>query len=149
MLLDILNSPGERGVLSRSSGFCVLQIDSVLKAVSMTIVRTSKFAGLVFALALALPLSGCGQKEVKIEDKSSNEALKVSGKEQLKARLAEIASSGSGGSAVSGLRDGLAELKKTDGALADQLAKDLDRLETLQEASEIKALAGQMVDKIK
>ncbi len=115
----------------------------------MTIFRSSRISNLIVALSLVIPLSGCGQSEVKIVDKSSNEAHKVSGKEQMKARLSEIAASGSGGSAVSGLRDGLIELKKTDAALADQLLNDLSSLEKLQEANEIKALAGQMADKIK
>lgn len=100
-------------------------------------------------LTVSLPLTGCGPGEVKIEDKSSNEARAVSGKDQLKTRLTEIATSGIGGSAVSGMQDGLMELKKTDEALASQLLKDLEVLQTLQEPAEIKALAGKMADKIK
>jgi hypothetical protein len=111
------------------------------------------FGSRVFAASLgfafSLPFCGCGPAEVKVEDKSSDQAHAVSGKEQIKARLAEIASTGSGGSAVSGLRDGLNELKKTDAALADQLLQDVGRLETLQDPNEIKALAGQMADRIK
>ena len=115
----------------------------------MAIFKTSRVSQLLLVLTLTLPFIGCGQAEVKIESKSSNEANKVSGKDAMKARLSEIASSGSGGSAVSGLREGLADLKKDDAALADQLLKDLDRLEKLQDPAEIKAAAGQMVDKIK
>lgn len=103
----------------------------------------------VMLSAVVVAFAGCGPSEVKVEDKSSDTARAVSGKDQLKARLTEIAASGIGGSAVSGMNDGLMELKKTDEALANQLLKDLEVLQTLQESAEIKALATKMADKIK
>lgn len=109
----------------------------------------SRVALALLMISVTISLVGCGPSEVKIEDKSSDAAHAVSGKDQLKARLTEIATSGIGGSAVSGLRDGLTELKKTDDALATQLLKDLSTLETLQESNDIKALAGKMADKLK
>lgn len=115
----------------------------------MAILNFTRVSSVFLGLSLLLPNVGCGPAEVKIESKSSDEAHKVSGKDQMKARLSEIATSGSGGSAVSGLRDGLLELKKENAALADQLLKDLNKLEMLQDSAEIKALAGQMADRIK
>ena len=109
----------------------------------------SRLFNLAFLLSVAASLSGCGAPEVKVVDQSSNAAHAVSGKEQLKARLVEIANSGSGGSAVSGMQDGLIELKKTDEALATDLLKDLAVLQQLQESSQIKALAGKMAEKLK
>ncbi len=109
----------------------------------------SRLACVALLSSVAVSFAGCGPAEVKIEDKSSETARTVSGKDQLKARLTEIATSGIGGSAVSGMRDGLAELKKTDESLANDLLKDLATLETLQETNAIKAMAGKMADKIK
>lgn len=82
---------------------------------------------------------------------SSNEsqAKSLSSKPQLKERLEMMAQTGSGGSATSGMREGLQELKKTDSALADGLLADLDNLEKLQDAAAIKAAARKMADKIK
>ena len=103
---------------------------------------------LVFPLVfLAAALPGCGGSEVEVQ--SQSEATPVTGgKEQIKARLSEIATTGSGGSAVSGIREALTELKATDEALANQLLRDLDRLETLSDPNQIKALAGSMADKL-
>lgn len=108
-----------------------------------------RVAHLGLLISTTVFFGGCGPSEVKIEDKSNEAARAVSGKEQLRERLNEIATSGIGGSAVSGMRDGLMELKKTDDALATQLLKDLSTLETLQESNDIKALAGKMADKLK
>ena len=115
----------------------------------MTRTLLSRLINLAFLFSITVSLVGCGGAEVKIVDQSSSAAHAVSGKDQLKARLTEIANSGSGGSAVSGMQDGLMELKKTDDALATQLLKDLSVLENLQEAAEIKALAAKMADKLK
>lgn len=109
----------------------------------------SRLAHWVLLSSVVISFAGCGPAEVKIEDKSTDAAHAVSGKDQLKSRLTEIATSGIGGSAVSGMRDGLAELKKTDESLANDLLKDLATLETLQDSNAIKALASKMADKIK
>lgn len=90
--------------------------------------------------------AGCSS-EVEVE--SASETVSVApDKSQIKARLEEIATTGSGGSATSGLRDALNELKKTDEALANQLLQDLSRLEQMSDSEEIKKLAGSMADKL-
>jgi len=92
---------------------------------------------------------GCPGPSASGPSQSSNEAHVVSGKAQLKERLETIAQTGSGGSAVSGMRQGLDELKKTDAPLADSLLKDLEALEKLQDQAAIKAAARKMADKLK
>jgi hypothetical protein len=97
-------------------------------------------------MAAAIQIGGC---KGEVEVQSTSETVPVApDKATLKARLSEIATTGVGGSATSGLRDGLLELKKTDDALATQLLQDLDRLERLQDSEQIKALAGSMADKL-
>ena len=91
-------------------------------------------------------LPGC-TPTVKIDPKSSASPV-LSGKEQVKASLNAIASSGSGGSAVGGVRDALIELKKTEAPLAEQLLNNLVTLEQLQDSEQIKTLASQMAAKL-
>lgn len=102
---------------------------------------------LVAAVLTTTAFSGCGGPTVKVEDKSGT-APAPTGKEQIKKRLTEIAGSGIGGSAVSGIRDALNELKKTDAALAEGLLTDLDELEKLEDSDQIKAKAGQMAGRL-
>ena len=91
---------------------------------------------------------GCGGAEVKLDPAASASPV-VAGKDQIKQRLQAIIDSGSGGSAVGGVREALLELKKTEGPLADGLLKDLDALEKLQDPNQIKGMAQKMSDKLK
>jgi hypothetical protein len=59
-----------------------------------------------------------------------------------------ISETGSGGSAVSGMRAGLEELKATDATLAADLLKDVEALEKLQDPAKVKTLAFTMLNKI-
>ncbi len=101
----------------------------------------------VLTLGLGL-ISGCGPEEVKIDPAASSSPT-VAGKDQIKERLQAIVDSGSGGSAVGGIREALLELKKTESSLADSLLKDLDALEKLQDPNQVKGMAQKMKDKIK
>jgi hypothetical protein len=89
---------------------------------------------------------GCGSSGTPAP--SQSETPTISNKEEMKKRLTDIAASGIGGSAVSGLREGFEKLKTSDAALADSLLKDLAQLETLQDSEQIKKLAGSMADKL-
>jgi len=107
-------------------------------------------ARLASAALLSLTmLAGCGGSPAAGPSQSTDAAHAVSGKAQLKERLEMMAQTGSGGSAVSGMRQGLDELKKTDAALADSLMKDLEALEKLQDQAAIKSAARKMADKLK
>jgi hypothetical protein len=105
---------------------------------------------LVLGLVSILSAAGCGGGTSPAEpSRSSDAAQALSGKDQLRERLTMIAESGSGGSAVSGMRAGLDQLKTTEAALAADLLKDVDALEKLQDAERIKALAKKMIEKLK
>ncbi len=110
--------------------------------------RRSASLGSAALVSLVL-LTGCGGSPAAGPSQSSDAAHAVSGKAQLKERLESMVQTGSGGSAVSGMRQGVQELKKTDAALADSLMKDLDALEKLQDQGAIKAAARKMADKLK
>lgn len=106
----------------------------------------------IFSLSLLsvglLLTVGCGGPEVTVDPAASAPPV-VSGKDQIKQRLQSIIDSGSGGSAVGGLREALEELKKTDAALAEGLLKDLAQLEPMQDPNQIKGMAQRMFDKLK
>ncbi len=107
-------------------------------------IRTSICRLSLVALFALVVLPGCGGPEVVVDPKAS-ESAPVNGKEQIKKTLESIASSGSGGSACGGVRDGLMALKNTsDAQLADQLLAELEELEQLQNSEEIKAKAAAM-----
>ena len=91
---------------------------------------------------------GCGGPEIKVDPAASAPPV-VSGKDQIKQRLQAVIDSGSGGSALGGIREALEELKKTDAALAEGLLKDLALLEPLQDQNQIKGMAQKMFDKLK
>jgi hypothetical protein len=97
----------------------------------------------------AMVLTGCGGTGSPPDLPSTEKALQVSGKDQLKQRLESVAQSGAGGSGLAGISDAIQALKATDASLAEQLLKDLDALEKAQSADQIKAIAGRMAVKIK
>jgi hypothetical protein len=101
----------------------------------------------VAALALAFNTVGCGGAKPE-PTKSSDAAQALSGKDQIRERLRMISDTGSGGSAVSGMRAGLEQLKATEGPLAEDLLKDMEELQQLQGPSQIKAKANVMLDKL-
>lgn len=107
--------------------------------------RRTPFFSFSIVAFFTLPIfSGCGGPEVVVDPKAS-ESAPVDGKEQIKQKLDAIASSGIGGSACGGIRDGLMALKNTsDSQLADQLLTELQELEQLQDSEEIKAKAAAM-----
>ena len=100
------------------------------------------------SIALTFSLVGCGGSSPVVPSKSSEAAQKLSGVDQIKERLKMIAETGSGGSAVSGMRAGLDEMKATNASLAADLLKDVEGLEKLQDPAKIKALASKMLDKL-
>ncbi len=103
----------------------------------------------VLSVGLLVAVLGCGGTGTPPDIPSTEEALKVSGKDQLKQRLEGIAASGAGGSGLAGLSDAIKGLQGSDAALADQLLKDLSVLENMQNPEQIKAQASKMVAKIK
>ena len=104
----------------------------------------------VASIAITLSVIGCtgGGKSPTLPSKSSEAAQALSGKEQIKERLKMISETGSGGSAVSGMRAGLDQMKATEAELAADLLKDVEKLEKLQDPAKVKALAFQMLNKI-
>ncbi len=101
----------------------------------------------VAGLTMTFNIIGCGGNAAP-PSKSSEAAQALSGKDQIKDRLKMIAETGSGGSAVSGMRAGLDQMKATDGPLAAELLKDVESLEKLQDQTAIKALANEMLNKL-
>ncbi len=93
---------------------------------------------------LALP--GCSGSTVKVE--SQSQPAETSGKENLKKRLQAIAETGSGGSGLSGMRESILELKKTEPELANQLLTELGKLEKTSNADVIKKVASGMIEKL-
>jgi hypothetical protein len=113
-------------------------------------IRIAKKGLIVLGLGSILCAGGCGGGTTPADPSKSSEAAQaLNGKDQIRERLKMIADSGSGGSAVSGMRAGLDQLKATDAALAADLLKDVDALEKLQDAAKIKALATKMIEKLK
>ena len=110
--------------------------------------KLSRIFSLSFVSLGLLLAVGCGGPEIEADPAASAPPV-VSGKDQIKQRLQSIIDSGSGGSAVGGLRDALEELKKTDAALAEGLLKDLALLEPMQDSNQIKGMAQRMFDKLK
>lgn len=99
--------------------------------------------GLSFC-GVALP--GCGGTAVKVE--SQSQPAETSGKENLKKRLQAVAETGSGGSGLSGMRESILELKKTEPELANQLLTELGKLEKTSNADVIKKVASGMIEKL-
>lgn len=89
---------------------------------------------------------GGGSSSATTKEVSANPVL--SGKDQVKERLQAVATSGSGGSALGGIRDALNELKKTDAVLADQLLNDLTAMEQTDDAETLKKMATDMISKL-
>ena len=101
----------------------------------------------VMTVAMAFNMMGCGGS-APAPTKSSETAQALSGKDEIKQRLKMIAETGSGGSAVSGMRAGLDKMKATEAPLAEDLLKDVEALEKLQDPAMVKALATEMLNKI-
>jgi hypothetical protein len=111
------------------------------------IVRRSAFAA---GLGLAVACCGCGGGEPADPAPVDVEAAsKADSTSELKARLNEIATTGSGGSATAGLRPSIEELVKSgDPQKGNELLSDLALLEASQDPEEIKAIAKRMADKL-
>lgn len=94
-------------------------------------------------------LAGCGGTGTPPELPSTEKALQVSGKDQLKQRLESVAQTGAGGSGLAGIREAIEAMKATDASLAEELLKDMESLDKAQTPDQIKAVAGRMAVKIK
>lgn len=95
----------------------------------------------ILLMVSAIGLVGCGQ---------SVESVPVTpvAPPTAKALLTDVANTGELGSIASSIRDALTELQKTDAAKADELIKELDVLETLDDPAKIKAKASAMAAKL-
>jgi len=101
---------------------------------------------MLLSIAGVSAVSGCGPGSSPTP--STEQSLKVSGKEELKKRLTSVGESGNGGSGLAGMREAIEALRGSDAALADQLIKDFGQLEQADGAEQIKALAQQMAAKL-
>lgn len=99
------------------------------------------------ALSLALAFSGCGSEAAK-PTVPVEEQNKVSGRDELKKRLAEIAQTGTAGSATAGMSAGIEAIRAEDAKLADALAADLKKLESTSNPADVKKLAEAMAAKL-
>jgi hypothetical protein len=108
---------------------------------------------LLLLLIFVLPLMGCGggPEDGRVEGEappSQEELDKPSSKADLKTKLNEIAESGVGGSALSGVQPFIDEVKSTDAALAASLSKDFQALSQMSDPAKIKVAAKKMADKL-
>jgi hypothetical protein len=116
----------------------------------MKIESSSRCFSKVVAVVLVgvVAISGCGGSAPSGNSLPTEQAMKVSGKEELKKRLLSVAQSGNGGSGLAGMREAIGALKATDAALADQLLQDFGPLEQAEDAEQIKSMAQKMADKL-
>lgn len=89
-------------------------------------------------------ICGCsgGDHAVKVEP------AKVAPTQSLKAGLNDIAQSGELGSGVETLDEEVEKLRATDAAKADELAKEMETLKSLNNPAKIKAQAKKMADSL-
>lgn len=104
------------------------------------------FASVLAAVVGFSTMAGCGSGSSPAP--STEQAMKVSGKEELKKRLTSVAETGAGGSGLAGMREAIVDLKASDPAVADQLLQDFVQLEQAQDAEQIKAIAQKMAAKL-
>lgn len=102
---------------------------------------------MLVAVAGISTVLGCGGPSYK-PTPSTEQLMKVTGKEELKKRLTSAGETGTGGSGLAGMREAIEALRGSDAALADQLIKDLSQLEQADDAEKIKSLAKQMAAKL-
>jgi Arc/MetJ-type ribon-helix-helix transcriptional regulator len=89
---------------------------------------------------VALALVGCGGvKSVPVSPPPPS---------PVKTMLEDVAKTGELGSGAEAIRTGLTEMKSSNAAVADELLKELDQLEKLQDPAKLKAKAKAMADKI-
>ena len=92
-------------------------------------------------LVLGLALVGCNGGG-SAASSGSGTPVEVKSSEQLKARLTQIAASGSGGSGLAGMKD---LIQKTDSSLLP----DYEALEKAQKPDQVKAAANKLLAKLK
>ncbi|TWT60534.1 hypothetical protein [Rubinisphaera italica] len=110
-----------------------------------------KYSTFLFALIVCSSFSiGCGESgpAPDLAGKSVGDLNAADTKAELKARLQEIADTGTAGSAVVGLKESIESLKSTDGAVADELLSLYNQLESATDKSKIKSLASSMAAKL-
>jgi hypothetical protein len=101
---------------------------------------------MIIALAASLGCGGGGGGGTT--GPSTEETLKIAGKDQLKQRLEGVIQSGATGSALGGVREAIVEIQKSDAALGNGLMKDYEELEKATGAEKIKSIAQRMVTKL-
>ncbi len=107
--------------------------------------------GIALAIVVVTCLSGfgCGGKPSPGPSEDSAKLRAVSSTADLKKRLEEMASTGSGGSAVLGLKESIDQtLRSSNPKLADELMKDVQLLEQTQDPAEIKTITTRMAGKM-
>ena len=102
----------------------------------------STAAALVASVAFGLSIVGCGGGP------TSEPIANPAPPPALKQVLLSIADSGEVGSAGMEARNQIEELRKTDVAKADEMAKGLAELETMQSPAQVKTKATELANKL-
>lgn len=99
--------------------------------------------GLLFGISFVGCDSGGGAPSPPVEQTNQ-----PTSNTELKQRLNEIAQSGQAGSALAGVRESIEQMKASDPQKAEALLKDLDKLESTGDPSQVKAIAKRMADQL-
>ena len=104
----------------------------------------------LLVVVVCISAFGCGEPTVApTAPVDSGKERAVSSTADLKKRLEEMAASGSGGSAVLGLKESIDQALRTSNAkLADELMKDVELLQHAQDPAEVKTIATRMAGKL-
>lgn len=102
-------------------------------------------------VAMSISAFGCGGggSSAPQTPVDSAKERQVNSTADLKKRLEEMAASGSGGSAVLGLKESIDQSVRSSNAnLADELMKDVELLQNTTDPAEIKTIATRMAGKL-
>ncbi len=100
-------------------------------------------------VAMSISAFGCGGSPAPQPPVDSAKERQVNSTAELKKRLEEMAASGSGGSAVLGLKESIDQtIRSSNAKLADELMKDVELLQSTTDPAEIKTIATRMAGKL-
>jgi len=103
---------------------------------------------LCLLLGLSLAVFGCGGVRSNATPAPKTEDKPLGSTGELKKMLEEIANTGVAGSATAGLRPSIEELQKSNPAKGNALMKDLNQLESAEDANRVKAIAKKMAEQL-
>ena len=93
-------------------------------------------------LAVIAMIGGCSDKGQTVKQQS------VSPEQSVKAALEDLAKTGQGGSQIGLLMEELGKLKKDKPQLAESLAKDAEKMMSMNSEKQVQALAKEMLKKL-